>query len=110
MAWRSTVAFYELARVGTLPVKPMGRGKKRRGYRVLLSDLLEWEARVGDCALDAGISKMLSSNRDGRRVPAASSPPRDDSGSTGRPARRPPDHAVSMGAGPERHPGAGGAT
>jgi excisionase family DNA binding protein len=33
---------YELARAGELPVRQMGR--RRRGYRVLLGDLLGWEA------------------------------------------------------------------
>lgn len=36
---------YELARRGDLPARPMGTGKRPRGYRVLFSDLLEWEDR-----------------------------------------------------------------
>ena len=40
---------YEMGRPGVLPVRQMGkgtRGTKRRGYRILLSDLLDWEARL----------------------------------------------------------------
>src|SRR5262245_4136013 len=36
---------YQLARLGILPVKPMGKsqvGRAARGYRVLLSDLRSW--------------------------------------------------------------------
>ncbi len=41
----STSHLYELARVGDLPIRTMGRGRRPRGYRILLSDLLAWEAK-----------------------------------------------------------------
>jgi len=94
---------YELARTGVLKVKPMGRGG--RGYRVLMSDLLAWEARLGTDALDIRLNNMLSSSRDRRRVSAASGAPRVDPSRTRGQNRRPRDHALSMGARGERGPG-----
>jgi len=58
---------YEMGRTGELPVKPMGRGcggKKPRGYRVLLSELLAWEAGRKKSAVADRVSNMLISSHD----------------------------------------------
>src|SRR5437660_1549684 len=50
---------YEATRTGDLPVRAMGRGRggtKPRGYRVLLSELVAWEARRATHGLDARLS------------------------------------------------------
>lgn len=90
---------YELARAGRLPVKRMGQGaggKRPRGYRILESDLLEWEARLGKESIRIDLSDMLSTQRDGRRVPAPQNADRHDSGAAGGPARRVFDHSQPM--------------
>ena len=100
---------YEMGRTGALPVKPMGRGcggKRPRGYRVLLSDLLAWEANLGNGAVDVRLNSMLSSPRDRRRVETTPTATPAYTGATRGPARRPPDHAFPMGARRERHLGA----
>src|SRR5437879_6007814 len=94
---------YEMGRLGVLPVRQMGkgtRGTKRRGYRILLSDLLDWEARLATSDVDVKISNMLSSGRDGQGVSAASTSPRPDTGPTRRPARRASNNGLPMGTGP----------
>jgi hypothetical protein len=96
---------YEMARTGVLPVKPMGKGiagTRRRGYRVLLSELLAWEARLGTSDVDGKLSNMLSSRRDGRRVSTAPKTPRADTGPTGGSARRAPHNGLSMGTRPDK--------
>jgi hypothetical protein len=96
---------YEMGRTGVLPVRQMGngtRGTKRRGYRILLSDLLDWEARRATGDVDVKISNMLSSHRDGQGVSAASKAPRLDAGPTRRPARRASNNGLPMGTGPGR--------
>ena len=92
-------------RTGALPVKQMGKGtggSRRRGYRILLSDLLAWEARLATTDVDAKISNMLSSRRDREGVSAASKAPRPDAGPTGRPARRTFDNGLPMGTRPRK--------
>src|SRR5206468_2216204 len=94
---------YEMGRTGALPVRQMGkgtRGTKRRGYRILRSDLLAWETRVATSGLDVKISNMLSSRRDRQGVSAAPKAPQSDAGSTRRPARRPSNNGLPMGTGP----------
>ena len=95
---------YEMGRTGVLPVRQMGkgtRGTKRRGYRVLLSDLLAWEARTTS-DVDGKLSDMLSSRHDRRGVSAASKAPRPDAGPTGSPTRRASNNDLPMGTGPGR--------
>jgi len=100
---------YEVARRGVLPVTPMGRGghgTKRRGYRVLLSALREWEAGLRKNAVEIQASDMLRSAPHGRLgVPAPLSIPRPHGGSTRGPDQRPPDDAPPMGVPPGGHPG-----
>ncbi len=55
---------YALIRAGDLPAKPLGRGG--RGYRVLFSDLLVWEAKRSK-DVDGKINKMLNSRYDRRK-------------------------------------------
>ncbi len=55
---------YELARRGDLPARPMGTGKRPRGYRVLFSDLLAWEASRDKNAVAGKVSNMLRSSYD----------------------------------------------
>ncbi len=93
---------YELGRRGILRVRPMGRG---RGYRVLLSDLLSWEASLPKDAVDARVGKMLSSSHDRRGAPAGAGPPWRDADAAGAAPRRTPDHAQQMGARSVPHPG-----
>jgi excisionase family DNA binding protein len=61
---------YGLARKGSLSVKRMGQ---KRGYRVLLSDLLAWEAerQRTQRGLDEGIIMLHSTAHDGQRVPSS---------------------------------------
>ncbi len=85
---------YELARAGRLPLKRMGQGvggKGPRGYRVLESDLLAWEAGLEKDSMRSELSDMLSTQRDGRGAPAAQNAARHDSGAR-RPVRRASDH------------------
>jgi DNA-binding transcriptional regulator YiaG len=51
---------YELARRGDLPTRSLGMGNRPRGYRVLLSDLLAWEASRNKSAVADRVSNMLS--------------------------------------------------
>lgn len=55
---------YELARRGNLPVRPMGTGRRPRGYRVLLSELLAWEAGRKKTAVADRVNNMLTSSHD----------------------------------------------
>jgi predicted DNA-binding transcriptional regulator AlpA len=68
---------YQLARTGGLPVKPLG---KRRGYRVLLSQLRDWEHDRARNPVDERLNKVLSAHRGRQRVPAASTEDRPDAG------------------------------
>jgi excisionase family DNA binding protein len=99
---------YELARNGVLPIRPMGRregGKRPRGYRILLSELLSWEADQRKNAVAIQVSNALSSHHDGRRVPPTSEAARTNAGPTRGTARRAPNHAISVGARPGERPG-----
>lgn len=100
---------YELARIGVLKARAMGRGG--RGYRVLMSDLLAWEASLPKDAVASEVSKMLRRwSRDRPGVPTPPQPARAHTGGARSEARRPSDHAVPMGAGRERHPATRGTT
>jgi excisionase family DNA binding protein len=71
---------YELARAGLLPVKRMGQ---KRGYRVLLSDLLAWEAdrQRTQSGLDGGRIMLHSTARDRQRVSPTARTSRSHAGS-----------------------------
>jgi excisionase family DNA binding protein len=61
---------YELARRGILPVRAMGRreaGKRPRGYRILLSDLREWEAGLVANPVDQRVGRVLRSGTKHRK-------------------------------------------
>ncbi len=91
---------YELARAGRLPVKRMGlrvNGHRPRGFRVLESDLLAWEASLGE---HTELNGRLTTQRDGRRVPAAQSAARHDPGAARRQARLASARPQRMGASP----------
>jgi excisionase family DNA binding protein len=103
---------YELARAGRLPVRRMGReegGKRQRGYRILRSDLLVWEAGLRRKSIDAQLSDMLSRPRDRQRVPTAQKAARADTSATRAQVRRASDHRLAPGArSGAAHPGARG--
>lgn len=91
---------YELARLGDLPVRRMGRsndGKKSRGYRVLLSDLGAWAQSRGSNDLDIQVSNMLIPPCDRRRDAAASTVARPHAGAARKVARRAPGNGQPMG-------------
>jgi hypothetical protein len=94
---------YELGRMGTLKVAAMGRGG--RGYRVLMSDLLAWEASLSTESVDIRLSNVLTSRDAGRRVPSSPNAARVDTGANGAQDRRASDHALPMGARRERRTG-----
>jgi excisionase family DNA binding protein len=100
---------YELARRGVLPMTPMGRGgngTKRRGYRVLLSALREWEAGLTKNAVEIQANDMLrSAPNDHLGVPASLSMSRLHGGATRGADQRPADHAPPVGVRPGGHPG-----
>jgi hypothetical protein len=94
---------YELGRAGTLKVTAMGRGG--RGYRVLMSDLLAWEANLSRGPIGVRVSNMLSSRRERRSIPSPSTATRVDTGPAGAQDQRPSDHTLSLGARRERRSG-----
>ncbi len=94
---------YELGRMGTLKVTAMGRGG--RGYRVLMSDLLAWEASLSKERVDVRVSNMLSSRRERPSFPSPSNAAGVDAGANGAQDRRAPNHALPMGARRERRAG-----
>ncbi len=91
---------YELARLGDLPVRRMGRGndgKKPRGYRVLQSELSAWAQSCGSSGLDIRVSNMLISSCDRRRGATASKTARTHAGAAREAARRAPNNGQPMG-------------
>jgi excisionase family DNA binding protein len=102
---------YELARRGSLPVTPLGKtGARGKAFRVKLSELEEWEARLSKRSPDSGLSTMRRSRHDGQRASLASGAAGDYAGSTRATGRRPSDHAIAAGTRPGSGLGMGRAT
>jgi predicted DNA-binding transcriptional regulator AlpA len=94
---------YQLARTGGLPVRPLGR---RRGYRVLLSDLLAWEQDRPKNAVDERLNRMLSVHHGRQGVSTPSRAPRSESGRARGEDRGAQRDSLALGDKPQRHPGA----
>jgi predicted DNA-binding transcriptional regulator AlpA len=101
---------YELARRGDLPTRSLGMGNRPRGYRVLLSDLLAWEASRNKSAVADRVSNMLSLSHDRRRIPTPPHAPRPHSKGPRDPDRRASHHDLQVGAERRGRPGTRGAT